>query len=106
VTVGGEARFPFRARWTTAALAAGLSLAEIREIHFVLLLQIVGCHAQAKGAKLEWADLVASERETLRTTLDSLKEPPCPHPDLKLKLGSTLPPPSEGWPILDDPPGD
>jgi len=99
VTVGGEIRFPFRARWIAAGLAAGLSLSDIREMHFCLLVQIVGCSAISNGAKLEWAHLLQEERETLRNALDRLNTAPCLPLDSKLRSDWIVPPPSEGWPI-------
>ena len=104
--VGGEITFPFRAQWIAAGLSAGLSLAEIQSLPFALLLQIIGAAAQANGAKLQWATVLPSEAEALRKTLDRLKDHQWPPPDLESKLGSTVPPPSEGWPILDEAPTD
>lgn len=104
VTVGGPAVFPFRARWIAAGLAAGLSLEEVKGMHFALLLQICAVHAQAQGAKLVWANLVPSERETLRGALDRLISPAWPPVDSKSKLDWIPPPPNGVWPLLEDPP--
>ena len=101
---GGEATFPFRARWIAAGLAAGLSLAEIKGMHFALLLQICAVHAQSQGAKLVWAKLLPSEAETLRGALDRLNSPAWPPVDSKSKWDWIPPPPSGAFPLLEDQP--
>ena len=104
ITAGGEVRYSFRARWIANGLAAGLSLAEIKGMHFALLLQICGAIAQSKGAKLEWQNMLDGERETLRGVLDRLKAERWQEADSKLKWDLMPPLPNEVLPILEEAP--
>lgn len=101
VGVSNEAVFPFKARWTAYGLCCGLSLQEIKSLHFAELMILCGAVAQAKGAKLGWANALQSEKEDLRAQLNRLNNPKEWHHQNSISgLGSILPWPSEALPVL------